>query len=439
MTKAFQIEKGNDSLHSMGGIYLVGQALEYSKLDEIFAGTRRSGLHFQDVDILKSQIGLLSQSREKFTDISQFRGNHVFMRSLNLQAVPSEERLRQRLDEMPQSHHVLLEKANTQLLKSRQFGTISISDMTFTPVDMDVSVLNNSNSNKESVGRTYKGHDGFAPMFAYIGTEGFMLANELRPGKQHAQKGMPEFLDKTSCMLTSLKLKHPAVIRLDAAHDAEVNFDHLPEEHYFIVKRNLRNESAEQWLAFVRRTGRQIESRDGKNVYIGEAHHKFPGNNEDRSVVPISYKVTERLTDVDGNQLLIPEYEVSTYWTNLPLQAEDIIALYEDHGTSEQFHSELKSDMNVERLPSGKFKTNQTYLHCAMLAFNVLRIIGQLLITHKHLAPVKIKGQRRRLRTVIRDLILVACKYVSHSNKHILKFGRSSPWFNVYKAISLSI
>ena len=239
--------------------------------------------------------------------------------------------------------------------------------------------------------------------------------------------------------MDAVELKHSALIRLDAAHDAEINFDHLPEEHYFIIKRNLRKECPEQWLALAKRTGRQMESRDGKNVYIGEVHHKSPGNNENRPVVPISYKITERLTDHDGNQLLIPEYEVSTYWTNLPLEAQDIITLYQDHGTSEQFHSELKSDMNVERLPSGKFKTNQIYLHCAMIAFNLLRIIGQLLIENKHLAPVKIKGKRRRLRTVIRDLILLACKHVKHSGNEILKFGRYSPWFEVYKRISLSI
>ena len=98
----------------------------------------------------------------------------------------------------------------------------------------------------------------------------------------------------------------------------------------------------------------------------------------------------------------MPEYEVSTCWTNLPLEAQDMSTLYQDHGTSEQFHSELKSDMNVERLPSGKFKTNQIYLHCAMIAFNLLR--SWLAVTsRKHLAPVKIKESKERLRTVIRD------------------------------------
>ena len=68
MTKAFEIDKGNDSLHSIGVIKLIGQALVHSKLNEIFQSTHRSGIQFQDIDILKFQIGLLSQAREKFTD-----------------------------------------------------------------------------------------------------------------------------------------------------------------------------------------------------------------------------------------------------------------------------------------------------------------------------------------------------------------------------------
>jgi|GEM_PF-2572476 len=33
------------------------------------------------------------------------------------------------------------------------------------------------------------------------------------------------------------------------------------------------------------------------------------------------------------------------------------MVLYSDHATSEQFHSEFKTDLDLERLPSGKFDT----------------------------------------------------------------------------------
>ena len=71
--------------------------------------------------------------------------------------------------------------------------------------------------------------------------------------------------------------------------------------------------------------------------------------------VSVAFEVIERLTGHDGNRLLLPGIEVNTYWTNLPCAAEEIIGLYHDHGTSEQFHSELKSDLGVEQCPQANF------------------------------------------------------------------------------------
>ena len=50
-------------------------------------------------------------------------------------------------------------------------------------VDMDVTPFDNSKTMKEGVSQTYKGFDGYAPMVAYIGTEGFMSNIELSEGK----------------------------------------------------------------------------------------------------------------------------------------------------------------------------------------------------------------------------------------------------------------
>ena len=44
---------------------------------------------------------------------------------------------------------------------------------------------------------------------------------------------------------------------------------------------------------------------------------------------------------------------------------------------SEQYHSEIKTDMDVERLPSGKFESNKLALELTVIAYNILRIIGQ--------------------------------------------------------------
>jgi len=70
-------------------------------------------------------------------------------------------------------------------------------DNGFVPVNIDVTPFDNSKSNKEGVSRTYKGFDGYAPIMAYIGTEGYLVNLELRIGKQHCQKETPDFLRET--------------------------------------------------------------------------------------------------------------------------------------------------------------------------------------------------------------------------------------------------
>ena len=71
-----------------------------------------------------------------------------------------------------------------------------------------------------------------------------------------------------------------------------------------------------------------------------------------------------------------------------------------------------KTDMDVECLPSGKFAINALVLELAMIAFNLLRMIGQESLKHNPDSKKLVK--RRRLQTVIQNLMLCA----SHVTKH---------------------
>ena len=50
------------------------------------------------------------------------------------------------------------------------------------------------------------------------------------------------------------------------------------------------------------------------------------------------------------------------FCTNLGDSDHEIIDLYLAHGECELFHSEIKTDMDVERLPSGKSDTDELVL-----------------------------------------------------------------------------
>lgn len=126
------------------------------------------------------------------------------------------------------------------------------------------------------------------------------------------------------------------------------------------------------------------------------------------------YRVIERTIDRHGQQLLIPEWGVEGWDASLDVDNDVVIALYADHGTHEQFHSEFKTDLDLERLPSGKFDTNDTVLSLAVLAYNSLRLIGQNTLLAAG-GPVRHPAKRRRLRTVMQEVMYLAATITEHA------------------------
>ena len=304
------------------------------------------------------------------------------------------------------------------------------------PVDIDVTPMDNSKSKKEGVSRTYKGFDGYAPMMAYIGTEGYAINFELREGKQHCQKGTVEFLQETIKLCHKLTDK-PLLIRLDSGNDSIDNVAVLMDTGcFFIIKRNLRRESTDDWFEMAKQYFQNVNSpRDGKTVYIGSDWKTVTSKQFNKEfTLRTGYEITERTIDKYGQFNLVPDVEVETWWTNLGDPDEEIIRLYHAHGECEQFHSEVKTDMDLERLPSGKFATNALILELGMIAYNILRMIGQGTIGER--APRQKRNvKRRRLRTVISNLIMMAGHVTMHARQLIIGLGKSNVWRHIFSDI----
>lgn len=137
----------------------------------------------------------------------------------------------------------------------------------------------------------YKGFDGFAPNYAYLNTEDYIVHPELREVSTHVQKGTTFFTEENG-----------------------------------------------------------YRSMD---------------------------RVTEHWSDAKENIYLIPQVEVDHYWTSLDEPFSTIILLYHNHAICEHHHSDLKHDLDIAWLPSGKFSTNALILTLISLTYNLLRLIGQ--------------------------------------------------------------
>lgn len=375
--KKIHIEFSDERLITPSGLVFVGQILGKSsfvkKINRAPISKDYLQKQIKNEDVLLTYIGMLCQGKPQYEAVREMMDDPDYYKyALGISyAIPSAETLRQRFDMIGDSLRKDIQQANVDMLREMHIEPTAL-DNGFVPVDIDVTPFDNSKSNKEGVSRTYKGFDGYAPIMAYIGTEGYLVNLELRIGKQHCQKETPDFLRETIELCRQLTEK-PLLIRLDSGNDASENIGIFMEESYkynnvsFIIKRNPRQESKEEWLESVRECCQNIQHpRDGKTVYTGQTFRDVTyslSDNEEKTVgIRTIYEITERTIDRYGQYFIVPDIELGTYWTNSSLPDDTVIDLYHAHGESEQYHSEIKTDMDVGRLPSGKFESNKLVL-----------------------------------------------------------------------------
>jgi hypothetical protein len=436
VSKMFEVRYSDERLITASGLSIAGLLLRRTQLARRLNESKlkdNAEPQIANSDVVFAYIGLLCQGKNDFDAIREMNSDPDFYcKALGIKDIPSSETLRQRMDLAGGSWQNEIFEENVRMLKSIDVKLTPCLGK-YIPLDVDVSPFDNSKTKKEGVSRTYKGFDGYAPIFAYLGLEGHLINVELRNGSVHCQKNTVQFL-KAAIKLAKRLTGRPLLVRLDSGNDSSVNIILFFEPETlsdFIIKRNLRRESLEMWLDIAKENGKVTNPRDGKTVYTGSVYRNVDGLDQK---VRIVFQVIERTSHANGQLLLVPELEVETWWTSLSESEETIIELYHDHGTCEQFHSEIKTDMDLERLPSGKFETNSLILQLSVLAYNILRLIGQESLKVND-SPTRKTVQRRRLRTVIQNLILIAARVVAHARKTYLNLGRSNAWDRTFKRI----
>ena len=423
-----------DRLASHGGLILIGELLNAMKLHNQLNQVKVHCVDpkFSHSEILYAMMALLSIAKPDYDAIEIFREKQdFFTKALRISGCPSSPTLRQRIDLIGHAADAILKNASADLIRSKAPAVSPIETPAgqFVTLDIDVSPFDNSKTQKEGVSRTYKGYDGYAPIFAYLGDEGYLINLELRQGSQHCQKDTPSFIDQTLVLVRKIT-DQPLLMRLDSGNDSQENFpDDQWKDVHFIIKRNLRRESPQKWVELAREKGHARICRPDKTVWIGKT---CIGVNGEPLPFPIAFEVTEHHIK-KGQHLIFPEIEIDTYWCSIDkLDASEVISLYHGHGASEQYHSEIKSDMDLERLPSGSFASNSLILHLGMLTYNMLRVIGQISLEEMEQGPFpgfRRKGvKRRRIRTVIQDLMYMAGRLIYTGRRWYISFGQLNPF-----------
>ncbi len=383
-------------------------------------------------DIVRSYVGLLVQGKSDFDAIENLRGDAFYKQALGIALLPSSPTLRQRMDARAVELFDFVPPMIESLLAGRgpDYGVLPCG---WLPVDVDTFAMDNGGTAKEGVGRTYAGVDGYCPLAAYLGSHGFCLELALRPGVQHSASETDFNLERVIPMaqrLSGAGAKAPILARLDSGFDSarlmrgieSCNVSGLPQVDW-LIKWNPRSTDVAALAARLDADAatRWERPRAGKRVSVWEQAVIVEGVERPLRRV---LRLIERRIDKHGQALIVPELTLEGWTTSLPAKfsAQEIIALYADHGTHEQFHSEFKTDLDLTRLPSGKFDTNYLVCQLAALVMNILRLMGQRALLGPD-APVRHSAKRRRIKTVMQELIYRAGRLIEHGRRLILGLG----------------
>lgn len=435
-------EVQRDSNASIGhvGLALITEMTRVSGLDDLCREvTDMKQAQISDEEILRTLCGLICQGKTDFDHVKGFLNDSFFRDSLSLRRVPSAEILRQRFqslamkgplfDRMPECSVTLWKKAG-MTPEYMDYG-----EKRWVRMDVDVAVFDNADTKKEGAAFTYNKRFGFAPIFAHLGG-GWMVNAQLRPGSAHScTEGTEAFflssVDRAHAMVEEV----PILVVADSGFDSQAVIRELCEKDRtdFVIKHNLRKEPKETWLEIAREKALEVKEFSGKResgrIYRGSTCREVEGLKEPVRMV---FEVTEVLQQ-KGQQLLVPEIRVCVLWTSLGLTEDQILKIYRDRGTSEQYHAEFKTEMDMERLPSGKFVVNNAFLLLGMLVYNMLKVVGSDMVFARALGLKK--ATRRRMKTVMRCVMLMCGRITRHARRLTLRLACPGPWYGFFTGL----
>jgi hypothetical protein len=431
-----EVKQLDYDLTPVGGLALVGHHLR--RLSPVFkridtALPVRTGV--KTSDIVRSYMGLLVQGKSDFDAIENFRGDKFYKQALGIELLPSSPTLRQRMDAMAAELFEYVPQLNEALLAGAKpdFGVLPCG---WLALDIDTFAMDNGGTSKDGVGRTYAGVDGYCPLAAYLGSGGWCLELALRPGTQHSACETEFNLESIIPMAQRLsagagRKAAPILLREDSGFDSATHIRDILSYNKpgrprvdFLIKWNPRGTNVRELAARheLDAAARWEHPRDGKRVLVWEEALNVEGVEQPLRRV---LRLVGRTIDGRGQHLIEEQWVLEGWSTSLPAKqfaAADIIALYADHGTHEQFHSEFKTDLDLERLPSGKFDTNYLVCQLAALAMNILRLLGRQGL-HGPDAPVRHAAKRRRIKTVIQELVHRAARLIRTSRRLVIGLG----------------
>jgi len=363
----------------------------------------RSPLHDRG-KVLVQQMATIAGGGESCADIEYLRQEETLFGF-----VPSDSTVWRTFHEITPKTRVALKKALASVRAKVWSRSAATSGTGPVVLDVDASLVEIHNENKEGTGPTYKGGYGFHPLLLFADATGEALSGMLRPGNAGSNT-VTDHLVVTDEAITQLPdevaaghhegddsslVRRDVVMRADSAGCTEDYLGGLRARNIgfaVVCRRNAQVEAAildaigleECWADAVRQDG---EPREGAAVIELTSLVNLSNYPEGTRLI-----VRREPLHPGAQQSLFPSLEFR-YWGFYTDQAGEAVALDAFmHAHVEENISRLK-DSGLLRFPFSSLEANKNWLFCVLAAADLVRWF-QLICCEGELALARPKALR---------------------------------------------
>lgn len=285
-------------------------------------------------------------------------------------------------------------------------------------LDLDSSVITRyGNQQGASVGYNAKkpGRKSHHPLIAFVADVQMVANFWLRSGDAHSANNFEAFLQQT---LSHLQNKQIGLLRADSGFYSQTIFKLLeqqqPQPISYIIACPLYT-SIQKYI-----TTRSVWLSLEEGIEICDTTYQSPLWDKARRLIIIRQKITQRpkatgkVLSLFEDDEIIRGYRYSCYVTNLTLPAAEVWRLYRGRAVCENQIKELKYDYAADKINQQSFDATETTLNFIMIAYNLMSLFKQVVITNK---------KNPTLKTIRFTTINIGSYLVQNGRDRILKMS----------------
>lgn len=346
------------------------------QLSSCFRHLKVSPIFGHGVVVLLLVIHLLLGYR-RLQDMRYYADDPMVHRLLGLQRLPDVATVSRTLAGLDEASVANLRRLNRQRVLN-QLGALGLARIT---LDFDGSVLSTGRfAEGTAVGfnRKKKGQRSYYPLFCTVAQTGQVLDVWHRPGNVHDSNGAKAFILACVREIKAILPRATIEARMDSAFFSDDIVRLLDREGVeFTISVPFERFGALKTLIENRKRWRRLN----RETSFFETNWKPARWNERYRFVFIRSHNRKQYKGAVQLDLFIPYeygYDFKVIVTNKPVSAKKALAFHNGRGAQEGVFAELKSQTQMDYIPTRTQAGNQTFLLSAVLAHNLNREMQML-------------------------------------------------------------